>query len=309
MVINGILCRLGSITKMKKYISILSIIILLLLSSTPTHAHSGRTDSSGGHNCYVGACAGTYHYHNGGSGGYTPPAPRYVLPAPINPQNAYTDFKISSDNWCNQDLIFTWDKPTSGDRFSIAVSKYAGTDPGPSVDTSALSSTFENLTPGRWYVNMKTGNAERWSGIVYWTVDVPKSTPALTAVVITSGDNQYLQYNISCLDKVEGPQEFIDYLETNGNSPSGQVLLSYDSPTTITVKGWDKSGKEYAQNLSFSPLVADAQTDNSNSEESSDSDYWIGMLVILGIMGWVGVSIMKFLKKMWVRITGGGKEL
>src|SRR3972149_9915886 len=78
MVINGILCRLGSITKMKKYISILSIIILLLLSSTPTYAHSGRTDSSGGHNCYVGACAGTYHYHNGGSA----PAP-YIPPKTI----------------------------------------------------------------------------------------------------------------------------------------------------------------------------------------------------------------------------------
>lgn len=39
-------------------------------------AHSGRTDSSGGHNCNVGACAGTYHYHNGGYA----PAPVYVAP-------------------------------------------------------------------------------------------------------------------------------------------------------------------------------------------------------------------------------------
>jgi len=30
-------------------------------------AHSGRTDANGGHNCNVGSCAGTYHYHNGGS--------------------------------------------------------------------------------------------------------------------------------------------------------------------------------------------------------------------------------------------------
>ena len=26
-------------------------------------AHPGRLDSSGGHNCNVGACAGTYHGH------------------------------------------------------------------------------------------------------------------------------------------------------------------------------------------------------------------------------------------------------
>lgn len=49
--------------------------ILLLLTASDASAHSGRTDSSGGHNCYVGACAGTYHYHNGGSA----PAP-YVPP-------------------------------------------------------------------------------------------------------------------------------------------------------------------------------------------------------------------------------------
>ena len=30
-------------------------------------AHSGRTDSGGGHNCYVAPCAGQYHFH-GGSG-------------------------------------------------------------------------------------------------------------------------------------------------------------------------------------------------------------------------------------------------
>lgn len=31
------------------------------------NAHGGGLDGSGGHNCYVGSCAGTYHYHSGGS--------------------------------------------------------------------------------------------------------------------------------------------------------------------------------------------------------------------------------------------------
>ena len=29
------------------------------------YAHGGGLDSSGGHNCYVGSCAGSYHYHRG----------------------------------------------------------------------------------------------------------------------------------------------------------------------------------------------------------------------------------------------------
>lgn len=51
-----------------------AIILVLLILPASVSAHSGRTDSSGGHNCNVGACAGTYHYHNGG-GSYTPPPP------------------------------------------------------------------------------------------------------------------------------------------------------------------------------------------------------------------------------------------
>lgn len=47
------------------------LVFLFLLLPVQVEAHSGRTDSNGGHNCNVGSCAGTYHYHNGG--GYVPP--------------------------------------------------------------------------------------------------------------------------------------------------------------------------------------------------------------------------------------------
>jgi hypothetical protein len=61
---------------MKKYLIILAIITLLHLSNTPTYAHSGRTDSNGGHNCSAssiskGLCTG-YHYHNGGTSNTSP---------------------------------------------------------------------------------------------------------------------------------------------------------------------------------------------------------------------------------------------
>ena len=53
-------------------------LVLFVLAISDVSAHSGRTDAYGGHNCYVGACAGTYHYHNGGS----VPAP-YVAPKTV----------------------------------------------------------------------------------------------------------------------------------------------------------------------------------------------------------------------------------
>lgn len=56
---------------MKRLISLVTLILLLSLPSSLALAHSGRTDSNGGHNCSEaskakGLCSG-YHYHNGGN--------------------------------------------------------------------------------------------------------------------------------------------------------------------------------------------------------------------------------------------------
>ena len=63
---------------MGKLRNVLSLVIALGLfaSSSSVLAHSGRTDSSGGHNCSQksiskGLCSG-YHYHNGGNTSLSP---------------------------------------------------------------------------------------------------------------------------------------------------------------------------------------------------------------------------------------------
>jgi hypothetical protein len=145
-----------------------------------------------------------------------------------------------------------WDKPANATRYSIAASKYAGADPGPRSDTSTTSYTFTNLAPGKWYVNIKAGNFERWaSNITYWTIDLPKPKPYLNAYI--SGNE--LQYDLSCLDKVQGPQEFINYVKTYNYPAKGSIQLTSTEPITFTVKGWDFDGKEYSQTLSYSPPV------------------------------------------------------
>ena len=59
-----------------KHVAALFFIVTLMLSlgapASLVSAHGGGLDSSGGHNCYVGSCAGTYHCHRcGGSSTYT----------------------------------------------------------------------------------------------------------------------------------------------------------------------------------------------------------------------------------------------
>ena len=63
---------------MKKW-SYLLVILLVFSLHNNAEAHSGRTDSSGGHNCSpksvsIGLCT-SYHYHNGGGSTNTAPAP------------------------------------------------------------------------------------------------------------------------------------------------------------------------------------------------------------------------------------------
>jgi len=269
---------------LKKFICVVFTLTCFALSTSlnTVQAHSGRTDSSGCHNCHTGSCAGEYHCHNGGSsGGYFPPAPIYLLPAPINPMNGDWNYQISQDNWCNYDVNLTWAKPLSGDRFSVAISKTAGVDPGPIVDTSALGYLFKNIAPGRWYINLKTGNAERWaSNQTYWTLDLPKPIPGLKAYISQGGGQNYLNYDISCLDKVEGPDEFIKHLQSNNNTPRGEILLLTDTPTSFSVKGWDHGGKEYSEDLTINPVVqsATANTEGATPGGSSAENFWLALL-------------------------------
>lgn len=177
---------------------ILLCIFFLLFFVSPAIAHSGRTDSSGGHNCNVGACAGTYHYHNGG--GYV--APEYVAPKPICyvPAVVITGTVNVTQNGCTHDISISWSKNTDSNQFSISLSKSAGANPGPIADTYTESYVFKNVESGRWYINLKSGNSCGWNRTSYWTVDVPKIVPTINYFTQKrmSGDSVELSYSASC---------------------------------------------------------------------------------------------------------------
>ena len=56
----------AGLKRMKKNLAAFTLLALLNTTSSVL-AHSGMTDSRGGHNCYVGSCAGSYHFHGGRS--------------------------------------------------------------------------------------------------------------------------------------------------------------------------------------------------------------------------------------------------
>ena len=54
-------------TSRNRFLLLLLLVSLVALAPSMVSAHGGGLDSNGGHNCYVSPCAGTYHYHVGGS--------------------------------------------------------------------------------------------------------------------------------------------------------------------------------------------------------------------------------------------------
>lgn len=222
---------------------------------------------------------------------YYDPTPYFSLPIPINPLKGLGTFEPNSENTCLNDVVMKWDKPISGDRFSINISKKPGEDPGPKADTSDLSFRFSNVEPGQWYINLKTGNSERWTSVSYWTVDVPKIDPYFTAAIERRGDSQYLSYNSKCMIKFDGPADFNKFLETNNAPKSGEFALNYPTPTELTIKAWNRENKEFVQKLSYEPLPSPAPSASpivdakvlSESEGNSSGTY-LFLFVIVGMV-------------------------
>ena len=276
-------------------------ILLLFIFTTPINAHSGRTDSSGGHNCYTGSCAGTYHYHNGGySGGYTAPVYNPPKPKPSNPTAGTINHTTSASNWCNHDVTINWSGASLADGYSVGISKTAGADPGPSADTKDNSYVFKNITSGKWYVNVKALSSAYGTSanqVVYWETTLPQIEPNMNVRLV----NDVVSYNFQCLSKIEAPEFLLTEMRERGNYPSGAVsVVPFGQAQTFTIKGVDKTGKVYEKTLTYNPIVASAQ-ETTTTNESSDMDGLIG----LGILG--AMVIAPAAGILWLRDKFKGK--
>jgi hypothetical protein len=85
-------------------------------------------------------------------------------------------------------------------KYSAVISKCAGCDPGPLVDFYSNNFYFKNVSPGRWYVNVKKEINGYWSNIVYWTIDVPEwqeptLTPTPTTLLVNSNSDNLTENN------------------------------------------------------------------------------------------------------------------
>jgi len=114
-------------TIFKRFLAILCVVTFVIASSSTAYAHSGRTDSSGGHKDNKNKSGlGSYHYHCGGypahlhDGGYCPYTD--VFPSSVTIKTAKTtlgigetvsiDAYVSPSNACNTNVTMYSSDPS-----------------------------------------------------------------------------------------------------------------------------------------------------------------------------------------------------
>lgn len=152
---------------------LLSLAFILSIAVGQVHAQQGCCSWHGG----ISHCAPNGRYVCN-DGTYSPsctcgaPTYTYTPPAPVIPPNTNGTWQFIQNNAGEVDLHFDWDRP-DGRGYSITLNKTAGANPGPLADTTKSEYTFKDITPGRWYVNVKEIMNGQWSQITYWEIDVP----------------------------------------------------------------------------------------------------------------------------------------
>lgn len=178
--------------KIKK---IIALAISLLICTSTTYGHSGRTDSNGGHRDKKNVSGlGPYHYHCGG------------YPAHLHP-NGVCPYKSSG--------------ASSTPKTS---SKPAQSTPNPNINNVYLIHTMPQMTVGESYVNEAVSNNK--SASLNWsssntsvaTVDYTGKVTAVgvgTAIITVSNGHKSASYTLNC-------KGYVSYTsmnaEINGNS-------------------------------------------------------------------------------------------
>lgn len=80
-------------------------------------------------------------------------------------------------------VTLDWDDVLASEGYSVGISKVAGYDPGPLVDTKTSKWVFTNVKTWTWYANVKVKENGSWSNVLYWKIVLPKVTVTPTGVV------------------------------------------------------------------------------------------------------------------------------
>lgn len=77
---------------------------------------------------------------------------------------------IPESNWYQ--VTADWPQTPGSDGYSVGLSKTEGADPGNTVITTLSERHFKGVSPGVWYLNVKSLEGKKWSAIRSWKIEL-----------------------------------------------------------------------------------------------------------------------------------------
>lgn len=242
---------------MKKLLVEILLGALILIIPQSVFARSGCCSSHGGV-CGCGCCDGSslsstcapyYPWCNSPTTIIYTPTP---TPTPINfPITISSDF---NENTCKYSITASWEKPYNYDRFSISAVQTQSNkciDPGPNPDTNQNSFNFNNLSSGRYLINVKPANQYAWDWYSYCqSYELPTIKPRINLYETTEDNKKYIEYKSTCAKNVKFQNEgrFLDGL-------NGKLVISPKEKTKYEFTASSIDNETFSTSIEISPIT------------------------------------------------------
>ncbi|MFW5704165.1 MAG: hypothetical protein ACOCXQ_04965 [Patescibacteria group bacterium] len=153
-------------------------------------------------------------------------------------------------------LEVDWIHVPGSSGYSVSLSKVPGADPGNTITTKRSSRHYKQVSPGKWFLNLKTQKQNRWSKPIFWEIylpmegeiseDIEEGTDATEFLI--SNDGESIRFRPPATPT---PSQKID--EVLGTSESIEADTSQDS----RIKAIRSQIEAILQRLSFQEYPED----------------------------------------------------
>ncbi len=283
----------------KSLLTIILIISFTAMSALNTFAHSGRTDSSGGHRDNKNASGlGSYHYHHGYGphlhpNGICPYAPKQEIPTP--PKIAIDSVKIASNNTINTTLIVGENRP-----LIVTISPENATNKSitwSSNDTNIATVSNDGIVnaknAGTVIITAKTNNGK--TDNLSLTIDKAVENISINEkdITLVVGENRTLSATISPEDATN---KSITWSSSDTNiatvSDTGVITANNDGATTITSRAYN--GKTSSITINVNKKEEPVSVSSSRIEDKKTKDQNVETVVGLGLIASVIAGVVNY---------------
>jgi len=188
-----------------------------------------------------------------------------IIPSPPKGPRIFSETHPDQNKWSkNPNPTFSWERIDEAMGYSYKLDEDPQGEPDNSIDTSATSISFENITDGVKYFHIKAIKNQVWGGTSHFQIKIdivpPNSfEPYLEPFSLTLGNNLLIYFN--AVDRLSGidyyqvrvaslndPQNIIFSVWTQEESPF-ELIKKQSGTMSVLVRAFDKAGNFQEGNI------------------------------------------------------------